>query len=310
MKFWRTWRNGSSSQDTHDRQPDRAPDVWENLISINGPDTDFEVLGPARDYMEADRHPTNWKAKNLPIADALERDACPLPATADREGYYGPHHFSYWASGLRDMLNLRQCARLHDVEVNTYLDFGCASGRVLRHFSLNSDTRRVLGCDINRRHIEWILRHLPDDLEVFQTTSIPHIPLEDSSVDLVSALSVFTHIENFDLAWMMEIRRILRPGGLAWITFHSEKLWTDMKESSEVYKNWRDHPEFAEKRRHVHEQFDRLVFRRRHDRSYSSNVFYHTGFLRSRWGRILNVLEVRRRVPTYQDVMILQKPVR
>ena len=144
-------------------------------------------------------------------------------------------------------------------------------------------------------------------MEVFQNTSIPTLPIEDSSIDLISALSVFTHIENFDLAWIMEVKRILRPGGIAWVTFHSEKLWVEMKPSLPIYKSCSRHPEFAKRRRNVHEQFDRLVFRWRGDHSYTSIVFYDTDFLCSRWGRVLDVLDVRRRVPTYQDVVILKK---
>ena len=283
-------------------------DIWENEISLNPPDRDFEVLGPAKDYRESDSHPINWDAKNLPLSDALARDVYLLPATSDRENYYGPHHFSYWASGLLDMRNLLQCARRYELEVNAYLDIGCASGRVVRHFAINSEVKRTIGCDINRRHIEWILTYLPENIEVYQNTSIPSLLLEDSSVDLISALSVFTHIENFDLAWMMEIKRVLRPSGIAWITFHSEQLWTGMKESSAMYRKWCKHPEFAARRGDVQENFDRMVFRRRNDRSYSSIVFYDTDFLRRRWGRILNVLDIRRRVPNYQDVIILQKP--
>jgi SAM-dependent methyltransferase len=133
------------------------------------------------------------------------------------------------------------------------------------------------------------------------------LPLEDSSVDLVSAFSVFTHIESFDLAWMMEIRRVLRPGGIAWITFHSQHLWREMKESDRMYKKWRNHPEFAAHRQSVQSDFKRLAFRWRKDRSYTSILFYDAEYLCSRWSRCLQVLEVRRRAHMNQDVIVLQK---
>ena len=283
-------------------------DIWENLISLNSPNREFQVLGPAKDHLDSDSRAGHWENMNPPYTEALSRDVYPLPATSDRESYHGPHHFSYWASGLRDMRNLLQCARKHRLEVNTYLDVGCASGRVLRHFAINSNVKRTIGCDINRRHVEWILSYLPRKIEVFQNTSIPTLPLEDNCVDFLSAFSVFTHIESFDIAWMMELKRILRPGGLAWITFLSEQLWNTMEETSPLHKSWRDHPEFMEQRRLQSKDFDTMVFRRRLDRSYSSIVFYDTDYLCDRWGRLLDVLEIRRRVPTYQDVLVLQKP--
>lgn len=282
-------------------------EIWENMISRNPPDEEFEVLGPAGEHRESDAHPTDWEAENLPIDDALMRDGYPLPIPSDRESYYGSHHFSYWVSGLRDMRDLLRCAERHALEVDTYLDIGCASGRVLRHFALNGRTSRVMGCDINRRHIEWILAHLPGNMEVFQNSSIPHLPLEDSSIDLVSAFSVFTHIENFDLAWIMEIKRILRPGGIAWITFHSKHMLNEMDESSWRFRSWRSHSEFAALQGNVPDDVKRLAFRWRNDRSYTSIVFYDREYLSNRWGRALRVLEVRMRASADQDVIVLRK---
>ena len=288
-------------------QPFGEGDIWENMISRNPVDEEFEVLGPARDYRESDSHSINWNLQNLPVSEALARDTYPLPVTSDREGYYGTNHFGYWASGLRDMYDMLDCATSHDLEVKVYLDLGCASGRVLRHFSINSNTQRIIGCDINRRHVDWIATYLPRNIEVFQNTSIPTLQIEDSSVDLISCFSVFTHIENFDLTWIMEIKRVLKPGGITWITFLSERHWMDVKDDMPRYKNWHRHPEFAARRRDGEMQFNRLVFRQRHDRSYSSIVFYDTDFLRSRWGRVLDVLEVRQTFSTTQDVMIMRK---
>ena len=205
------------------------------------------------------------------------------------------------------MHSLLEYATHYGLKVKTYLDIGCASGRVLRHFAMNSDLDRVMGCDINRRHIEWILTYLPGHIEVFQNTSVPGLQIEDSSIDLISAFSVFTHIENFDMTWIMEIRRVLRPGGIAWITFLSEKYWLEIKESSALYDNWRTHPEFSARRGNLRAPFRRMVFRRRSDRSYTSLVFYHTDFLRHRWGRVLTVLDIRRRGAPFQDAIILQK---
>ena len=283
-------------------------DIWENMISRNPENRDFETLKPAQHYHRRGSH--SVKIEESLLSEALMRDTYPLPVTSDREGYYGHNHFGYWVSGLKDMHHVLQCTVRHSLEIKVYLDIGCASGRVLRHFALNSHVARNIGCDINSRHIEWIASYLPRNIEVFQNTSIPNLQLEDSSVDLVSAFSIFTHIEHFDLAWMMEIKRILRPGGIAWITFHSEAHWENITDSVPRYENWYCHPEFAARRKDTQRKFDRLMFRQRSDRSYTSIVFYNTDFLCSRWGRILDVLEVRRGFPAAQDVIVLRKPSR
>ena len=39
---------------------------------------------------------------------------------------------------------------------------------------------------------------------VFQNHSIPTLPLPDASIDLITAFSVFTHMEGMETAWLME----------------------------------------------------------------------------------------------------------
>jgi SAM-dependent methyltransferase len=288
-------------------EPEPAPPtIWENLITLNSDaEPNIALLPPAREHYMTDSRKDEWQS--LDFAAALERDIYPLPVTADREGYYGPDHFSYWASGLADARYLLQLADSHDLTVDSYLDIGCASGRVLRHMGLERPASRAMGCDINRLHVEWCNANLPANCSVFQNHSIPSLPLPDHSVDLASAYSVFTHIEALETAWLMEIRRILRPGGLAWITVHTERTLEDMSPSWPLWTPTMEHPEaqtlLDEQRRF---QGDRLVLRWHANKSYSSNVFYKLDYLKSRWGRILEVVEVRQRFPGYQDVLILR----
>ncbi len=282
--------------------------IWEDLVALNsGKEPNFNLLGPAKDYYEQDARKSEWEA--LDYAAALQADTHPLPDTKDREGYYGPHHFSYWASGLVDARNLLDAADKYEVDLRDYLDIGCASGRVIRHVPTDRPDVNTMGCDINRLHVEWCNRHLDARCKVFQNHSIPSLPLASGSVDLVSAFSVFTHIEAFETTWLMEIARILRPGGIAWLTVHTEDTLTDMHEGWPLWTPIMKHPDIdtlidAERRF----EGDRLVVRWHSDRSYSSNVFYKKDYLKSVWGRFFNVLELRRRFPRFQDVLILQKP--
>ena len=166
----------------------------------------------------------------------------------------------------------------------------------------------TLGCDINRFHIGWIARHLPANITAFQSHSIPSLPLPDDSVDLMSAFSVFTHIEALETAWLMELRRILRPGGIAWITVHSEKTWDDLNETWPLYGALRNHPDFDTSLPRRPMTRDRMVFRWRSDKSYTANVFYTFDYIRRAWGRIFDVVETHRRLPAFQDVIVLSKP--
>ncbi|HUI83204.1 MAG TPA: class I SAM-dependent methyltransferase [Candidatus Binatia bacterium] len=97
-------------------------------------------------------------------------------------------------------------------QFSTVLDFGCGSGRVIRH--LRSRSKLVLhGCDYNRTLVAWCRRHL--SFAAFQVNH-PNPPLAyiDRQFDLVYAFSVFTHLGvERQVAWLAELRRILRPGG-------------------------------------------------------------------------------------------------
>lgn len=287
----------------------QAP-IWEDMVCLNsGVEPAFAVLDPAAAHRLADARLSDWS--RLDYAAALERDTYPLPTTEDREGYYGPDHFSYWASGLADARYLLDAAAAHGLsDPSCTLDLGCASGRVLRHLALERPGMRVLGCDINRLHVEWCNRHLPANCATFHTSSIPTLPLPDNSVDIASAYSVFTHIEALETSWLMELRRVLRPGGIAWITVHTERTLKEMTPDWPLWNPTMEHPEAAS-RLDAGRGFsgDRLVLRWRGDRSYASNVFYKADYLKSAWSRLFEIAEFRPRFPTFQDVFILRKPL-
>ena len=281
---------------------------WESFITLNSAvEPVFDTLPSASEFYERAR---DRRLEGLDLGEAVRQDPFPLPMTKDREGYFGSNHFEYWLSGLKDARNLLAAAAAHGRPVKAYLDFGCASGRVLRHMALQNTGCSAMGCDINRFHVEWCNQFLPTSCLAFQNHSIPTLPLADSSFDLVSAFSVFTHVEALETAWLMELRRILRPGGLAWVTVHTEQTLSEMTEEWPLWKPTHKHPvgrRLLESGREFPGAM--LVLRWKGDRSYSSNVFYRLDYLRSRWGRIFEIAEVKRRFPAFQDVLILRKPV-
>tara|TARA_R110002051_G_scaffold139514_1_gene212208 strand:- start:25039 stop:25899 length:861 start_codon:yes stop_codon:yes gene_type:complete len=283
-------------------------DTWENFISLNShSEPAFVPLEPAAAHLEADSRRHWWDSVDYEAA--LEKDVFPLPSTGDREGYYGDHHFSYWASGLSDKNDLLAAARQHNVPVDSFLDFGCASGRVTRHFGIQHPEIRIFGCDINRMHVEWCNRYLPHEITTFQNHSIPVLPLPENSISMMSAYSVFTHIEAFETTWLMELKRILKPGGLAWITVHTDLTLNEMDETWPLYNAVNRHPKKAELLSPTNDfEGDRLVLRYRSEKSYTSNVFYKKEYLKRTWSRFFTILEFRHRFPRYQDVLLLQKP--
>jgi hypothetical protein len=107
---------------------------WEDMISLNSRAEVTEVaLGAPRDYLQQDAGEVRWDRQRIPLEQALASDTAPLPTTEQREGYYGPNHFNYWASGLRDYCQLLEWLEPNQMARGTLLDIGCATGRLIRH---------------------------------------------------------------------------------------------------------------------------------------------------------------------------------
>jgi ubiquinone/menaquinone biosynthesis C-methylase UbiE len=100
------------------------------------------------------------------------------------------------------------------------LDFGCGSGRLLRQFLDEARLAEFHGSDIDEETVSWVRKHLcPPIADVGVNGEEPPLDYPDDHFDLVTALSVFTHIADGWSDWMLEIRRVLKPGGLLIATF-------------------------------------------------------------------------------------------
>jgi SAM-dependent methyltransferase len=130
----------------------------------------------------------------------------------------------FLVSGERENRMVREAAARAGrpvAEMDAILDWGCGCARVTRWWSDLEDVA-VTACDYNAELVDWVGASLPfvtarrNELE-------PPLPVPDASQDLVYAFSVLTHLpDELALAWMREIRRVLRPGGLFFFTTHGE----------------------------------------------------------------------------------------
>jgi SAM-dependent methyltransferase len=68
--------------------------------------------------------------------------------------------------------------------------------------------------------IAWCTENLPHT-EFHVNKLEPPLPIADVSVDVLYSVSVFTHLSGeMHEAWINEIKRVLRPGGLLLLTLH------------------------------------------------------------------------------------------
>lgn len=292
--------------------------TWANAITLEGRPGPYENLGPVAEYTaQTPWEPIDPSLLERPIAEAVARDRYPLPCPADREGYHGDRHYDHWMSGLKDYCLIRHRLAEHRLGLgkgDRVLDFGCASGRVLRHFLCQAEGLDLWGADLNLRNVEWVRRFLGPTLKVFQSTALPNLPLEDRAFGLVYAFSVFTHIDELELAWLLELRRILRPGGVAYLTLHTDHTWGIMSPQLPIYhavlRIGAQDPTLNVRPEMFKEPMpsERFVIAAKTGRVYNVNIFHTTEYIRSTWGRFFEIVEIYRRGSGYQDVVVLRKP--
>lgn len=283
------------------------------LLAYSNPYAESQPIEPSpavpADFLEADFGPNAWIFDGgvLPQPDAiraaLQRDTVPIPATINREGYFGDNHLAYWLSGLAEFQRLTTMAAAHGVTGGQYFDFGGSTGRLFRHFHFQSGAWGVWSSDFKVTSVEWNIANMPAAIRVFQNIYLPILPIEDNSLDLITAMSVFTHIDETETGWLMELRRILRPGGLAIVTIHDEDTWLHMPQELRTVIE-RYSPELAA---HPVLPPGRSVSTFRTDDPYRCNTFHTTDFVRRQWGRYFEVRNFIPRASGAQTAVILRK---
>jgi SAM-dependent methyltransferase len=106
------------------------------------------------------------------------------------------------------------------------LDFGSGSGRVLvplhelclKHLT-SSRPVEWFGSDVDRQAVTWAQKNLSSTAKFVANTAMPPLPFPDQFFDFIFSISVFTHIpEDMQFAWLAELSRVLKIGGLALVS--------------------------------------------------------------------------------------------
>jgi SAM-dependent methyltransferase len=190
----------------------------------------LDVAFTARDYVRSVKFlKINFRYYKNGADDGLPIPPLPLIALVtgkpDVSLFFETGRLSASSISTTLLKNGLQLEHFHNI-----LDFGCGSGRVMRHWKDLKNTT-IHGVDYNRRLIQWCRENLR--FAHFETNALhPPLPYQKDTFDFIYVLSVFTHLtEELQNPWMAELSRILRPGGYLLITTHGDYYLPQLDES-------------------------------------------------------------------------------
>jgi SAM-dependent methyltransferase len=200
------------------------------------------------------RHVDALEEENRALQDRLaptllstEAESRETEAVDDRGLPIPPARLRYWVAANEDAAWFLETGRLgaetlrslfarHQIDIDrmeSILDFGCGCGRVMRHLR-DFENVRLHGTDSNAAAIAWCDQHF--NFAEFSTNRLePPTRYRPHSFDAIYAFSVFTHLpEALQLAWMHELRRIVKPGGYVVVTLHGDYYLPHISEAARV----------------------------------------------------------------------------
>lgn len=105
------------------------------------------------------------------------------------------------------------------LEDKNILDWGCGPGRIIRHFpNLLGNSCRYFGTDYNKESIRWCSKNI-EGVTFNHNSLVAQLPYEDNFFDVIYGISIYTHLsEKMHFEWHRELRRILKVGGIMFLT--------------------------------------------------------------------------------------------
>jgi ubiquinone/menaquinone biosynthesis C-methylase UbiE len=116
----------------------------------------------------------------------------------------------------------------NDISSNkVLLDVGCGKGGGISFYSDYYKFKKLIGIDLNPNHINFAKKHVSN--AIFLSSTSTKMPLEDNSVDIITAVETCGYYEPFE-KYVSEIKRILKPDGIyvrANRSLKDEKIFLD-----------------------------------------------------------------------------------
>jgi SAM-dependent methyltransferase len=175
------------------------------------------------------------------------------------------------------------------------MDFGCGAGRTLKHFTEEAERAEIWGVDIDKTSIELLRGTVCPPFHLMRSGYMPPLELEGASFDLIWSISVFTHLTNDNsLPWLLELHRLLKPGGLLIATYMGR--WVSEVLAGEP---WEEDRVGMNVLRHDHPASDGAPL-----------VLISDWWLREHWGRAFDVVQIAPEIHNQSWAVLRKRDVR
>jgi SAM-dependent methyltransferase len=121
------------------------------------------------------------------------------------------------------MNNYEFCAKWAEGRGRRVLDYGCGAGEIVG--LLRKRGVEAFGCDVFYEGGSSE-KSIPDSLRPFICRMDERIPFADQTFDVVVSNMVLEHVPDLDSV-LREMRRVLRPGGVALNVFPHREVWRE-----------------------------------------------------------------------------------
>jgi ubiquinone/menaquinone biosynthesis C-methylase UbiE len=160
------------------------------------------------------------KNRNKNLLFEREYPLFALPPAYTLYESYLMDHSKYYHDGLNTAKWLTEhLSRFTELKNIKILDWGCGPGRIVRHLpDILDKSCEVYGTDYNKTTIQWCRNNLKG-IHFSKNELSPPLNFNDEEFDIIYGISIFTHLsEEMHLAWINEFSRILKKGGILFLT--------------------------------------------------------------------------------------------
>jgi len=237
------------------------------------------------------------------LTQEITNNELPIPNSDNRMGYSRGDDTAYIQSGLRTASMIKQNISKYAKQSTPLclFEWGCATGRVLRHFEKESqeDSWEIWGADPDERSVTWGNLNMGHRFKFFTCSAIPHLPIQDNYFDVAYGISVFTHLDHLTDTWLLELRRIVKPEGLVILTIHDEHSIDYFKR--EGLPTW--WPENLPL-----EQVQGKDFTVLGGQAWENTFIIHSeAFIKREWSRFFEILDYQPLAEHWQSTVVLRK---